>query len=102
MSKDSDRLLYCSFCGKDQRSVAKLVAGPSVFICNECIDFCSESTPADLSADDQCSFCAKPNSSVKELYAGLLTNDDRAQLDKEFKACKDALHQILAVVNQTP
>ena len=71
--KTSGQLLYCSFCGKDQHSIAKLIAGPSVFICNECIDSCSESTPADLSADDQCSFCAKPNSSVKQLYAGPTT-----------------------------
>jgi hypothetical protein len=32
--------LYCSFCGKSQHEVAKLVAGPSLFICNECTDLC--------------------------------------------------------------
>jgi hypothetical protein len=32
--------LYCSFCGKSQHEVAKLVAGPSIFICNECTDLC--------------------------------------------------------------
>ncbi len=34
--------LYCSFCGKDKDSVAKLVAGPGVYICSECIDLCTE------------------------------------------------------------
>ncbi len=34
--------LNCSFCGKDQESVNKLVAGPYVYICNECISLCSE------------------------------------------------------------
>tara|TARA_B100000035_G_C21017886_1_gene562790 strand:+ start:221 stop:1522 length:1302 start_codon:yes stop_codon:yes gene_type:complete len=43
-SKDntSDKLLYCSFCGKSQHEVKKLIAGPSVFICDECIDLCNE------------------------------------------------------------
>ena len=34
--------LYCSFCTKDKDSVAKLVAGPGVYICNECIDLCTQ------------------------------------------------------------
>ncbi|RZP21936.1 MAG: ATP-dependent Clp protease ATP-binding subunit ClpX [Burkholderiaceae bacterium] len=38
----SDKLLYCSFCGKSQHEVKKLIAGPSVFICDECIDLCNE------------------------------------------------------------
>ena len=43
-SKDNttDKLLYCSFCGKSQHEVKKLIAGPSVFICDECIDLCNE------------------------------------------------------------
>ena len=38
--KDS-KLLYCSFCGKGQNEVRKLIAGPSVFICEECVDLCN-------------------------------------------------------------
>mgnify|MGYP000296152340 FL=1 len=38
----SDKILYCSFCGKSQHEVKKLIAGPSVFICDECIDLCNE------------------------------------------------------------
>ena len=37
-----DKLLYCSFCGKNQNEVRKLIAGPSVYICNECIDLCND------------------------------------------------------------
>lgn len=37
-----DKLLYCSFCGKSQHEVKKLIAGPSVFICDECIDLCTD------------------------------------------------------------
>ncbi len=37
-----DKLLYCSFCGKSQHEVRKLIAGPSVFICDECVDLCND------------------------------------------------------------
>jgi len=40
-SKD-EKLLYCSFCGKSQHEVRKLIAGPSVFICDECVDLCND------------------------------------------------------------
>ncbi len=41
-TKDSNKLLHCSFCGKNQNEVSKLIAGPSVFICDECVDLCNE------------------------------------------------------------
>eukprot|EP00095_Tigriopus_kingsejongensis_P009739 maker-scaffold6387_size3907-snap-gene-0.4 protein:Tk09739 transcript:maker-scaffold6387_size3907-snap-gene-0.4-mRNA-1 annotation:"atp-dependent protease" len=40
--KDDSKLLYCSFCGKSQHEVRKLIAGPSVFICDECVDLCND------------------------------------------------------------
>lgn len=40
--EDSTKLLYCSFCGKSQHEVRKLIAGPSVFICDECVDLCND------------------------------------------------------------
>ena len=43
MSKDSEKnTLYCSFCGKSQHEVKKLIAGPNVFICNECVELCTD------------------------------------------------------------
>ncbi|MCK9237386.1 MAG: ATP-dependent Clp protease ATP-binding subunit ClpX [Thiopseudomonas sp.] len=41
-TEESGKLLYCSFCGKSQHEVRKLIAGPSVFICEECVDLCNE------------------------------------------------------------
>jgi len=38
----TEKTLYCSFCGKSQHEVKKLIAGPSIFICDECIDLCNE------------------------------------------------------------
>lgn len=39
---DGEKLLYCSFCGKSQHEVRKLIAGPSVFVCDECVDLCND------------------------------------------------------------
>ena len=53
---DSGKLLYCSFCGKSQHEVRKLIAGPSVFICDECVDLCNDIIREEVqeaSADDQ-------------------------------------------------
>jgi ATP-dependent Clp protease ATP-binding subunit ClpX len=41
-SSGGEKLLYCSFCGKSQHEVKKLIAGPSVFVCDECIDLCND------------------------------------------------------------
>jgi ATP-dependent Clp protease ATP-binding subunit ClpX len=55
---EGDALLKCSFCGKSQKQVKKLIAGPGVYICDECIDLCNEiieeelSEPADLQLDE--------------------------------------------------
>ena len=42
MSDDQGQTLYCSFCGKSQHEVRKLIAGPSVFVCNECVELCND------------------------------------------------------------
>eukprot|EP00521_Asterionellopsis_glacialis_P021090 CAMPEP_0195338284 /NCGR_PEP_ID=MMETSP0708-20121125/17459_1 /TAXON_ID=33640 /ORGANISM="Asterionellopsis glacialis, Strain CCMP134" /LENGTH=99 /DNA_ID=CAMNT_0040409559 /DNA_START=74 /DNA_END=369 /DNA_ORIENTATION=- len=39
---DSKNTLYCSFCGKSQHEVKKLIAGPTVFICDECVELCMD------------------------------------------------------------
>ena len=41
-NEDGGKLLYCSFCGKSQHEVRKLIAGPSVFICDECVELCND------------------------------------------------------------
>jgi ATP-dependent Clp protease ATP-binding subunit ClpX len=46
-----EKLLYCSFCGKSQHEVKKLIAGPSVFICDECIDLCNDIIRDETGAD---------------------------------------------------
>jgi len=41
-NEESEKLLYCSFCGKSQHEVRKLIAGPSVFVCDECVELCND------------------------------------------------------------
>jgi ATP-dependent Clp protease ATP-binding subunit ClpX len=68
-ASDGNEQLLCSFCGKSQRQVKKLIAGPGVYICDECIDLCNEiideelTTPAQLDLDN----LPRP----KDIYAAL-------------------------------
>ena len=47
------KILYCSFCGKGQNEVRKLIAGPSVYICDECVDLCNNIIEEELSDEDE-------------------------------------------------
>ncbi|PID33897.1 MAG: ATP-dependent Clp protease ATP-binding subunit ClpX [Thiotrichales bacterium] len=51
--KSDDKLLYCSFCGKSQHEVRKLIAGPSVFICDECVDLCNDIITEELQEKEE-------------------------------------------------
>src|SRR5436190_2180596 len=68
-ASEGNEQLLCSFCGKSQRQVKKLIAGPGVYICDECIDLCNEiideelTTPSTLDLDN----LPRP----KEIYASL-------------------------------
>ncbi|MBU3657278.1 MAG: ATP-dependent protease ATP-binding subunit ClpX [Rhodocyclaceae bacterium] len=80
-----DKPLYCSFCGKSQHEVKKLIAGPSVFICDECIDLC-----ADIVQDEV-------EEAAREAKEGLPTpHEIRASLD-EYVIGQEAAKKILAV-----
>src|SRR4030088_2347124 len=50
-SSPGEKLLYCSFCGKSQHEVRKLIAGPSVFICDECIELCNDIIREETASD---------------------------------------------------
>lgn len=52
-SKDEDKLLYCSFCGKSQNEVRKLIAGPSVYVCDECVELCNDIIRDELMEDEK-------------------------------------------------
>jgi ATP-dependent Clp protease ATP-binding subunit ClpX len=70
--KDDDKLLYCSFCGKSQHEVRKLIAGPSVYVCDECVELCNDIIKDELQ-DNSSSFgdnsLPKPKEIKEELDA---------------------------------
>ena len=57
---DGGDLLKCSFCGKSQKQVKKLIAGPGVYICDECIDLCNEIIEEELSETSELKFDELP------------------------------------------
>src|SRR5260221_13964726 len=67
-----DKLLYCSFCGKSQHEVKKLIAGPSVFICDECIELCNDIIRDEVPADGADAKTAKSDLPVPSEIKGSL------------------------------
>ena len=51
-TNDGGKLLFCSFCGKNQNEVRRLIAGPSVYICDECVDLCNDIISEETQASD--------------------------------------------------
>ncbi len=66
---EGDALLKCSFCGKSQKQVKKLIAGPGVYICDECIDLCNEIIEEELAEPVELGFEELPK--PKEIYSFL-------------------------------
>jgi ATP-dependent Clp protease ATP-binding subunit ClpX len=68
----SEKVLYCSFCGKSQHEVKKLIAGPSVFICDECIELCNDIVRDEVPAESPQARSAKSDLPVpSEIKASL-------------------------------
>jgi ATP-dependent Clp protease ATP-binding subunit ClpX len=82
---DSGELLKCSFCGKSQKQVKKLIAGPGVYICDECIDLCNEIIEEELSETSELRFDELPK--PREIYHFL----------NDYVVGQDAAKKILSV-----
>jgi ATP-dependent Clp protease ATP-binding subunit ClpX len=65
-SGDSKNTLFCSFCGKSQHEVKKLIAGPTVFICDECVELCMDIIKEEAKNYDDKSVDSVP--SPEEIY----------------------------------
>ncbi|MBW3615281.1 MAG: ATP-dependent Clp protease ATP-binding subunit ClpX [Actinobacteria bacterium] len=77
---DGGDLVKCSFCGKSQKQVNKLIAGPGVYICDECIDLCNDIIEEELSGDSEVRFDELPK--PREIYQFLndyVIGQDRAK-----------------------
>jgi len=66
---ESDKLLYCSFCGKSQHEVKKLIAGPSVFICDECVDLCNDIIKEEIQNLNEIKSAEKSLPKPQEIFA---------------------------------
>ncbi len=84
----SEKVLYCSFCGKSQHEVKKLIAGPSVFICDECIELCNDIIRDEVPAEGAESKTAKSDLPVP--------GDIKASLD-QYVIGQEAAKRTLAV-----
>ena len=69
MANDANDKLNCSFCGKIQDDVKKLIAGPSVYICNECVDLCNDIIEEEIKGDEDTALEELP--SPKEIFGQL-------------------------------
>ena len=59
--KEEKESLFCSFCGKSQKEVKKLIAGPSVYICNECVDLCNDIIEEEIKSEEETSLEELPS-----------------------------------------
>jgi ATP-dependent Clp protease ATP-binding subunit ClpX len=77
---DGGDLLKCSFCGKSQKQVKKLIAGPGVYICDECIDLCNEIIEEELSQSTEVKFDELPKPrEILEYLNGYVIGQDQAK-----------------------
>jgi ATP-dependent Clp protease ATP-binding subunit ClpX len=63
-----EKLLYCSFCGKSQHEVRKLIAGPSVFVCDECVELCNDIIREEVQEEKNAAQAKKKFPAPREIY----------------------------------
>ena len=83
---DETNKLRCSFCGKTQDQVKKLIAGPNVYICDECIDLCADIIDEEyetLAKEDEVKELPKPKQ-IKEILDQYVIGQDRAKQADTF------------------
>src|SRR3978361_1956715 len=74
-TSSGEKLLYCSFCGKSQHEVRKLIAGPSVFICDECIELCNDIIRDEVPVDAGDAKAAKSDLPIPRVSTASLDQD---------------------------
>ena len=89
-NKDNNKL-SCTFCGKGQEEVRKLIAGPSVYICDECVDLCNDIIEEEVKAEDE---------EVLDVRRFAMTREDTVSCQRVgrgpgvFDALRDGEHEV--------
>ena len=80
-TSDGGKLLFCSFCGKNQNEVRRLIAGPSVYICDECVDLCTDiiSEETQVVEDDEKSGSLPVPTEIKDILDQYVIGQERAK-----------------------
>ena len=98
MAKYDERQLRCSFCGKPQEQVRRLIAGPNVYICNECVELCDEIITEEYIDDENQEMLDLPKpASIKETLDAYVIEQDRAK-----KALAVAVYNHYKRINKKP
>ena len=90
--------LFCSFCGKNQKEVQKLIAGPAVYICDECIQLCSEIIEEERGKDEKDTERLLVPKEIKEMLDDYVIEQDAAK--KILAVCSLQSLQTLGLYNQ--
>ena len=97
MPKHDDSKLKCSFCGKSQDQVKKLIAGPEVFICDECVELCNEILDEEFFEGKSSTGEAKPEETDSTEFTSIpKPHEIKAYLDQHIVGQDDA-KKVLAV-----
>ena len=80
-TSDGGKLLFCSFCGKNQNEVRRLIAGPSVYICDECVDLCTDiiTEETQVVEDDEKSGSLPVPTEIKDILDQYVIGQERAK-----------------------
>ena len=104
-ANSSDKKISCSFCGKSQEEVKKLIAGPNVYICNECVILCKDILVEDDKIDTKKKFEIPKPSEIYDYLDDHIIGQDHAKKYSPFlyiittRECK-ILQRILKYLNQ--
>ena len=75
----TEKVLRCSFCGKTQNQVKRLIAGPNVSICNECVDLCNNILANELNSDDTENFDLPKPAQIKHILDSYVVKQESAK-----------------------
>ena len=100
MAKHDDSRLKCSFCGKTQDQVKKLIAGPEVYICDECVELCNEILDEEFFEGKEKEGASKEKGSSSKEKAIPKPHEIKAYLDEHIVGQDDAKKVLISIIDK--